>query len=75
MRQYAFQELAYAIVVSTAYGGIMGAFIFGNFSDIYIYILWGLLIVAHLAGIWFLEYLEEQKRKNREESSTKKNSE
>lgn len=69
MRKFAFQELAYAIVVATAYGLIIGIYITGN---IFIIFVWVILIVAHLAGIYLLVHLEEQQKKSKERVSTKK---
>ncbi|MHA2244251.1 MAG: hypothetical protein ACXADY_04740 [Candidatus Hodarchaeales archaeon] len=69
MRKFAFQELAYAIVVSAAYGLIIGIYITGN---IFIIFVWVFLIVAHLAGIYLLVHLEEQQKKSKEKVSAKK---
>ena len=69
MRKFAFQELAYAIVVATAYGLIIGIYITGN---IFIIFVWVILIVAHLAGIYLLVHLEEQQKKSKERVSTEK---
>ena len=59
MRKFAFQELAYAIVVAASYGLAMGLLFNAN-SDLIIFLLWSLVICAHLAGIYFIAYLEEK---------------
>ena len=80
MRKFAFQELAYAIVVAAAYGLIIGIYITGvtardpEIIDLIIFslpqyiILWVVLICLHLAGIYLLVHLEEP-RKPRGETS------
>lgn len=60
MRKFAFQELAYAIVVATSYGLFMGMWLTGT-EDVIIFLLWAILILLHLGGIWLIVYLEEQK--------------
>jgi cytochrome c-type biogenesis protein CcmH/NrfF len=70
MRKFAFQELAYAIVVAAAYGLIIGIYIPSN---IFIIFLWVLVICAHLAGIYLLVHLEEQQKKSKQTNSTKEN--
>lgn len=70
MRKFAFQELAYAIVVAAAYGLIIGIYIQSN---IFIIFLWVLVICAHLAGIYLLVHLEEQQTKPKQTVSTKEN--
>jgi len=64
LRNFAFQELAYAIVVATSYGLFMGMWLTGT-EDIVIFFLWAILILLHLGGIWLIVYLEEQKVKPR----------
>ncbi|NHJ01714.1 MAG: hypothetical protein EAX86_06195 [Candidatus Heimdallarchaeota archaeon] len=64
MRKFAFQELAYAIVVATSYGALMGM-LFNAYSDVIFFLLWVLLICAHLAGIYLIAYLEEKNEKKR----------
>lgn len=66
MRRFAFQELAYAIVVAAAYGLIIGIYI-TTVIDLFIIealplyiILWALAICMHLAGIYLLVKLEEK---------------
>ncbi len=60
MRKFAFQELAYAIVVSSSYGLLLGL-LYNEFSDIWIFLAWLIVICLHLAGIWFIEHLETRK--------------
>jgi hypothetical protein len=62
MRKFAFQELAYAIVVATSYGLLMGI-LFNQSSDFFIFLIWALLICAHLAGILLIVKLEEGRKK------------
>ena len=71
MRKFAFQELAYAIVVATSYGLFMGM-LFNGRDDVFIALLWVVLISMHLCGILFIVYLEEKvktkvENKSREE--------
>ncbi len=61
MRKFAFQELAYAIVVATSYGLLLGL-LYNQSSDIFILFIWVLLICAHLAGILLIVKLEENKK-------------
>ncbi len=70
MRKFAFQELAYAIVVAAAYGLIIGTYMTSN---IFLIFLWILVICAHLAGIYLLVHLEEQQKKSRQTVSTEEN--
>ncbi len=60
LRKFAFQELAYAIVVATSYGLFMGMWLTGT-EDVIIFFLWAILICLHLGGIYLIIYLEEQK--------------
>jgi len=64
LRKFAFQELAYAVVVATSYGLFMGMWLTGT-EDVIIFFLWAILILLHLGGIWLIVYLEEQKIKPR----------
>lgn len=64
MKKFAFQELAYAVVVATSYGLFMGMWLTGT-EDVIIFFLWAILILLHLGGIWLIVYLEEQKIKPR----------
>jgi len=61
MRKFAFQELAYAIVVSSSYGLLLGL-LYNESSDIWIFIIWILVICLHFAGIWFIEHLEGRQK-------------
>ena len=73
MRKFAFQELAYAIVVATSYGLFMGM-LFDGKSDVFIALLWILLISMHLSGILLIGYLEEKsKTKVRKKKEKKDN--
>ena len=65
MRKFAFQELAYAIVVSSSYGLLLGL-LYNDASDIWIFLLWILVICMHFAGIWLIEHLESRKPDKRE---------
>ncbi|MHA1215118.1 MAG: hypothetical protein ACTSR2_12830 [Candidatus Hodarchaeales archaeon] len=65
MRKFAFQELAYAIVVASSYGLLMGL-LYNSSSDIFIFVLWALLICFHLGGIILIERMEESKKKKME---------
>ncbi|MFX0050770.1 MAG: hypothetical protein ACFFAJ_12065 [Candidatus Hodarchaeota archaeon] len=69
MRKFAFQELAYAIVVATSYGLLMGI-LFNQSSDFIIFLIWALLICAHLAGILLIVRLEEGREKSKEIDKT-----
>ncbi len=60
MRKFAFQELAYAIVVSSSYGLLLGL-LYNDSTDILIFLIWVLVICLHFGGIWFIEYLEKRK--------------
>lgn len=66
MRRFAFQELAYAIVVAAAYGLIIGIYVTTVIDLVIIealplyIILWALAICMHLAGILLLVKLEEK---------------
>ncbi len=62
MRKFAFQELAYAIVVSSSYGLLLGL-LYNESSDVWIFFLWILVICLHFAGIWFIEHLEGRQTK------------
>lgn len=62
MRKFAFQELAYAVVISTSYGLFMGMLWVGR-DDVFIALLWLLLISMHLSGILLIVYLEEKSKK------------
>ncbi len=62
MRKFAFQELAYAIVVATSYGLFMGI-LFNERNDVFIALLWVFLISMHIFGIMFIVYLEEKSKK------------
>ncbi|MFX0013350.1 MAG: hypothetical protein ACFFB2_02210 [Promethearchaeota archaeon] len=87
MRKFAFQELAYAIVVAAAYGLVIGIYITGatardpQIIDLILFslpqyiILWIILICLHLAGIYLLVRLEEQQGKTRRDTSSEKKSE
>jgi hypothetical protein len=69
MRKFAFQELAYAIVVASSYGLLLGL-LYNTSSDIWIFFVWILVISMHFAGIWLIEYLEvNKKEKPKKESS------
>ena len=61
MRKFAFQELAYAIVVSSSYGLLLGL-LYNESSDIWIFFIWILVICLHFAGIWFIEHLEGRQK-------------
>jgi hypothetical protein len=61
MRKFAFQELAYAIVVASSYGLLLGL-LYNTASDFWIFFVWILMMVGHLAGIVLIEYLENKKR-------------
>jgi hypothetical protein len=62
MRNFAYQELAYAIVVASAYGLLIG--ILYNLSpDVFIFIVWGGMVLLHLAGILLIVRLEERQPK------------
>lgn len=80
MRKFAFQELAYAIVVAAAYGLIVGIYI-TSVTDLVIFrlpqyiFLWVLLICLHIGGIYLLVHLEEQQKKSKEKVSAKKEAE
>ncbi|MFX0183713.1 MAG: hypothetical protein ACFE95_11575 [Candidatus Hodarchaeota archaeon] len=71
MRKFAFQELAYAIVVATAYGMIIGWF-FNEASDFWILFIWVLFFCAHLGGIWLIVHLEERKQEKVDKRKEKK---
>lgn len=60
LRTFAYQELAYAIVVASAYGLLIGL-LYNPAPDAFIFIVWGALVVLHLAGILFIVRLEERK--------------
>ncbi len=79
MRKFAFQELAYAIVVAAAYGLIIGIYI-TSVIDFFIrlplyIILWVLFICLHLAGISLLVKLEDKQEKSKETAPTEKETE
>ncbi|MHA1944907.1 MAG: hypothetical protein ACXAC6_00965 [Candidatus Hodarchaeales archaeon] len=61
MRKFAFQELAYAIVVSSSYGLLLGL-LYNESSDVWIFLVWIFVICLHFAGIWFIEYLEGRQK-------------
>jgi len=71
VRRFAFQELAYAIVVAAAYGLIIGIYITTVIDLVIIealplyIILWALAICMHLAGIFLLVKLEEKQGQTR----------
>ncbi|MFX0123680.1 MAG: hypothetical protein ACFFAE_08565 [Candidatus Hodarchaeota archaeon] len=79
MRKFAFQELAYAIVVAASYGLIIGIYITSVIDldlliieqalPLYI-ILWALAICMHLAGIYLLVKLEEKQEHTRRNMNT-----
>ena len=71
MRKFAFQELAYAIVVATSYGLLMGI-LFNQSSDFFIFLIWALLICAHLAGILLIVKLEEGRKPKEKEKLSQK---
>lgn len=77
MRKFAFQELAYAVVIAAAYGLIIGIYI-TSVTDLFVislplYIfLWVFLIFLHLGGVYLLVYLEEQQKKSKKNVTTKK---
>lgn len=62
MRKFAYQELAYAIVVASAYGLLIGL-LYNPAPDAFIFIIWGALIALHLAGILLIVRLEERQQK------------
>ena len=62
MRKFGFNELAYAIVVASSYGLLMGL-LYNSSSDIFILFIWVGLICLHLAGIVLIERLERNKKK------------
>jgi hypothetical protein len=61
MRKFAFQELAYAIVVSSSYGLLLGL-LYNQSSDVWIFLVWIFVICLHFTGIWFIEYLEGRQK-------------
>ena len=65
MRKFAFQEIAYAIVVATSYGLFMGI-LFNGRDDVFIALLWVFLITMHICGILLIVYLEEKSKKKLE---------
>ena len=76
MRNFNFQELAYAIVVAAAYGLIIGIYVTDVYENLVIIealplyiILWVLFICMHLAGIFLLVKLEEQEQKKKTNAS------
>ncbi len=79
MRKFAFQELAYAIVVAAAYGLIIGIYVTTVIDLVIIealplyIILWILFICMHLAGIYVLVKLEEKQEHTREMKTPPKN--
>ncbi len=64
MRKFAFQELAYAIVVASSYGLLLGL-LYNTSSDYWIFFVWILVITLHFAGIILIEYLEINKREKK----------
>ncbi|MHA2053796.1 MAG: hypothetical protein ACXAB2_03160 [Candidatus Hodarchaeales archaeon] len=64
MRKFAFQELAYAIVVASSYGLLLGL-LYNTSSDFWIFFVWILMIGLHFAGIGLIEYLENNKREKK----------
>lgn len=78
MRRFAFQELAYAIVVAAAYGLIIGIYVTTVIDLVIIealplyIILWALAICMHLAGILLLVKLEEKQGHTRVSGTTSK---
>ena len=52
MRKFSFQELAYAIVVASSYGLLMGL-IYSTLDDVLMILVWIFLICAHLFGAVF----------------------
>lgn len=79
VRRFAFQELAYAIVVAAAYGLIIGIYITTVIDVVIIetlplyIILWALAICMHLAGIFLLVKLEEKQGHTRTSKSPSQN--
>jgi hypothetical protein len=79
VRRFAFQELAYAIVVAAAYGLIIGIYITSVIDLVIIetlplyIILWALAICMHLAGILLLVKLEEKQAYPRKSKNPPKN--
>lgn len=77
MRNFSFQELAYAIVVAAAYGLLIGIYVTSVIHLVIIealplyIILWVLFICMHLAGIYLLVKLEEQEQKRKLNASSK----
>ena len=78
MRNFGFQELAYAIVVAAAYGLIIGIYVTTVIDLVIIealplyIILWVLFICMHLAGIYLLVRLEEKQEQKRKSNASKK---
>ncbi|MFX1539059.1 MAG: hypothetical protein ACFFDI_33175 [Promethearchaeota archaeon] len=78
MRNFSFQELAYAIVVAAAYGLIIGIYVTTVIDLVIIealplyIILWVLFICMHLAGIYLLVRLEEKQEQKRKSNASKK---
>jgi len=64
LRKFAFQELAYAIVVATCYGYILG-FLYSSLDDVFIVLLAAIAICAHIAGILLIVRLEERPKKQK----------
>ena len=77
MRNFNFQELAYAIVVAAAYGLIIGIYVTTVIDLVIIealplyIILWVLFICMHLAGIILLVRLEEKQEQKRKSNTSK----
>ncbi|MFW9779002.1 MAG: hypothetical protein ACFFE8_09135 [Candidatus Heimdallarchaeota archaeon] len=63
MRLFAFQELAYAIVVASAYGLLIGI-LYNPAPDVFIFIVWGGMVLLHLLGIILIVRLEERQQKS-----------
>ncbi|UCG00724.1 MAG: hypothetical protein JSW11_14030 [Candidatus Heimdallarchaeota archaeon] len=79
MRRFAFQELAYAIVVAAAYGLIIGIYVTSVIDLVIIealplyIILWVLFICMHLGGIFLLVKLEEMQENTQKSKTSSEN--
>lgn len=60
-KRYTFEELAYGIIVAASYGIILGWFFNSSYPDIFIAILWFVIICIHLMGIRLLYWLEQKR--------------